>query len=162
MLIPSLHWEDPLKEGMATHSSILAWRIPWTEEPGGLWSIGSQRVRRDWSDLIHTHACSLKGKLWQPRQCIKKQKHHFANKGLYSQSNGFSSSYIWMWELDHKKGWVPKNWCFRTVVLENTLESPLDCKSKQVNHNGYQSWIFIGTNYAEVEVPIFWQPDVKC
>ena len=65
----------------------------------------------------------------KPRQCIKKQKHHFANKGLYGQSYGFSSSQVWMWELDHKEGWAPlKNWCFQTVLLEKTLESPLDCK----------------------------------
>ena len=64
----------------------------------------------------------------QPRECIKKQKHYFANKGLSSQSYGFSSSHVWMWELDHKEGWALKNWCFWTVVLEKTLESPLDCK----------------------------------
>ena len=61
----------------------------------------------------------------KPRQCIRKQRHHFANKGVYSQSYGFSSSHIWMWESNHKEGWAPKNWCFRTVVLEKTLESPL-------------------------------------
>ena len=65
------------------------------------------------------------------RQCIKKQRHHFADKGLSSQSYGFSSSHVQMWELDHKEGWVPKNWCFQTVVLEKTLESPLDCKEIQ-------------------------------
>ena len=64
----------------------------------------------------------------QPRQHIKKQKHCFTNKGPYSQSYGFSSSHVWMGELDHKEGWVPKNWCFWTMVLEKTLESPLDCK----------------------------------
>ena len=62
------------------------------------------------------------------RQHIKKQRYYFANKGLSSQGYGFSSSYVWMWELDHKEGWAPKNWCFWTVVLEKTLESPLDCK----------------------------------
>ena len=66
----------------------------------------------------------------KPRQYIKKQRHHFANKGPYSQSCGFSSSCVWMWELDHKEGWTPKNWSFWTVVLEKTLESPLDCKIK--------------------------------
>ena len=64
----------------------------------------------------------------KPRQHIKKQRHHFANKGPYSQSYGFSSGHVWMWELDHKEGWVPKNWCFQTVVLEKTLESPLNSK----------------------------------
>ena len=68
------------------------------------------------------------------RQLIKKQKHHLANKGLYSQSYGFSSSYVWMWELDYKEGWVLKNWCFWTVMLEKTLVSPLDCKEIQPVH----------------------------
>ena len=68
----------------------------------------------------------------QPRQHIKKQKHYFANKGPSSQSYGFSNSHVWMWELDYKESWAPKNWCFWIVVLEKTLESPLDCKrSKQ-------------------------------
>ena len=80
----------------------------------------------------------------QSRQHTKKQRHYFANKGPSSQSYGFSSSHVWMWELDHKEGWMPKSWCFWTVVLEKTLESPLDCKEIQpVNPKGYQSWIFI-------------------
>ena len=79
------------------------------------------------------------------RQCIKKQRHHFADKGPYSQSYGFSSSHVRMWQVDHKEGWVLKNWCFWTVVLEKTLESPLDCKeSKPVNPKGNKPWIFIG------------------
>ena len=65
----------------------------------------------------------------QPRQNIKKQRHYFANKGPSSQSYGFSSSHVWMWELDYKESWVPKNWSFWTVVLEKTLESPLDSKT---------------------------------
>ena len=71
-----------------------------------------------------TDSCSLKWKLWQPLQCIKKQRHHFANKGPYSQRYIFYISHVWMWELDHKHGWVPKNWCFQIVVLEKPLESP--------------------------------------
>ena len=70
----------------------------------------------------------------KPRQHIKKQRHYFAKKGLYSQSYSFSSSHIWMWELGHKEGWMLKNWCFWTVVLEKTLESPLDCKEIQPVH----------------------------
>ena len=78
-----------------------------------------------------------------PRRHIKKQRHHFANKGLYSQSYGFSSSHVKMWDLDHKKGWAPKNWFLWTVVLEKTLESSLDCKEiKSVNSKGNQPWIF--------------------
>ena len=90
------------------------------------------------------------------------QRHYFANKGPSSQSYGFSSSHVWMWELDYKKSWVLKNWCFWTVVLEKTLESPLDCKEIQPVHpKGDQSWIFIGRTDAEAETPILWPPDEK-
>ena len=98
----------------------------------------------------------------QPRQLYKKQRHYFANKGPSSQSYGFSSSQVWMWEVDHKESWAPKNWCFWTVVLEKTLESPLDCKEIQPVHlKGNQSWIFIGMIDAEVESLILWSPDGK-
>ena len=98
----------------------------------------------------------------QPRQHIKKQKYHFADKGLYIQSYGFSNSHIQMWDLDHKEGWLLKNWCFSTVVLEKTLEGPLDCKEiKPANPKGNQSWLFIGRTDAEAETPILWPPDVK-
>ena len=96
----------------------------------------------------------------KPRQYIKKQRHYFANKSPSSQSYGFSSSHVWMWELDHKESWVPKNWCFWTVVLEKTLESPLNY-NRPVYPKGNQSWIFIGRTDAEVEAPIFWPPDAK-
>ena len=96
----------------------------------------------------------------QPRQHIKKQRHYFTNKGPSSQSSGFSSIHVWMWELDHKEGQAPKNWCFWTVVLEKTLESPLDCKEIQPVHpKGNPSWIFIGRTNAEAEAPIPWPPD---
>ena len=96
------------------------------------------------------------------RQHIKKQRHYFANKGLSSQSYGFFSSHVWMWELHHKEDWVLKDWCFWTVVLEKTLESPLDCKEIQPVHpEGNQSWIFTGRTDAEAETPILWPPDVK-
>ena len=86
----------------------------------------------------------------------------FADKGLYSQSYGFSSSHVWMWKLDKKEGWAPKNWFFQTVVLEKTLESPLDCKEiKLVNPQGSQLWIFFGRTDAAVEAPLLWLPDVK-
>ena len=104
----------------------------------------------------------LKEKLWPPRQCIKKQRHHFADKGPYNQSYGFSSSHVGMWELDHKEGCMPENWCFWIVVLEKTLESPLDCMEiKPGNPKGNHSWIFIGKTDAETEAPVFWPPDVK-
>ena len=98
----------------------------------------------------------------QPRQHIKKRRHYFANKGPYSQSQDFSSSHAWMWELDYKESWVPKNWCFCTVVLEKTLESPLDCKEIQPVHpKGNKSWVFIGRTDAEAETLILWPPDAK-
>ena len=97
----------------------------------------------------------------QTRQHIKKQRHCFADKGLYNQRYDFSSNHIQMWELDHKQGWVSKKWCFQTV-LEKTLESPLDSKEiKPVNPKGNQSWIFIGRTDAEAETPILWPPDAK-
>ena len=96
------------------------------------------------------------------RQHIKKQRHHFADKGSYCQSYVFSSRHVWMWELYHKEGWVLKKWCFWSVVLENTLESPLDSKEfKLVNSKGNQPWIFIGKTDTEAETPILWLPDVK-
>ena len=93
----------------------------------------------------------------QPRQHIEKQRHYFANKGPSSQSYGFSSSHVWLWELDYKENWALKNWCFWTVVLEKILESPLDCKEIQpVNLKGNQSWVVIGKTDAEAETPVLW------
>ena len=98
----------------------------------------------------------------QPRQQIKKQRHYFANKGLSHQGYGFSSSHVWMWELDYKESWAPKNWCFWTVVLEKTLESSLDYKEiPPVHPKGDQSWVFIGKTDVEAETPTLWPPDAK-
>ena len=98
----------------------------------------------------------------QPRQHIKKQRYYFPNKAPSSQIYGFSSGHVWMWELDYKESWVPKNWCFWTMVLEKTLESPLECKEiKPVNLKGNQPWIFIGRTDTEAEAPVFWPPDSK-
>ena len=98
----------------------------------------------------------------QLRQHIKKQRHYFANKGPSSQGYGFSSSHVRMWELDWEESWAPKNWCFWTVVLEKTLESPLDCREIQPVHpEGDQPWIFIGRADAEAETLILWPPDAK-
>ena len=106
--------------------------------------------------------CPLPSLHDQPRQHIKKQRHCFASKGPSPQVYGFSSSRVWMWELDYKESWVPKNWCFWIVVLEKTLESPLDSKEvKPVRPKGNQSWIFIRRTDAEAEAPILWLPDVK-
>ena len=93
---------------------------------------------------------------------LKKQRHCFANKGPFTQDYGFSSSHIWMWELNYKESWAPKNWCFWTVVLEKTLESPLDCKEIQPAHpKGDQSCVFIGGTDPEAETPVLWPPDAK-
>ena len=96
----------------------------------------------------------------QPRQLIKKQRLYLANKCPSSQSYGFSSSHVWMWELNHKERWKLKNWCFWTVVLEKTLESPLDCKEIQPVHSKRnESWIFIGRTDAEVETHLMQRTD---
>ena len=98
----------------------------------------------------------------QPRQHIKKQRHYFVNKGPSSQGYGFSSSHVWMSELDYKESWVPNNWIVWTAVLEKAVKSPLDCKEIQPIHpKGTQSWIFIGRTNVEAETPILWPPDVK-
>ena len=98
----------------------------------------------------------------QPRENIKNQRCYFANKGPSGQGYGCSSGHVWMWELDCEESWVLKNWCFWSVVLEKTLESPLDYKEIQLVHpKGLQSWVFIGRTDAEAESPILWPPDVK-
>ena len=98
----------------------------------------------------------------QPKQYIRKQRHYFADKVSSSESFVFSSSHIWMWDLDCKESWVLKNWCFWTTVLEKTIKSLFDCKEIQPVHpKGNQSWIFIGRPEAEAETPMLWLPDVK-
>ena len=89
------------------------------------------------------------------------QRYYFAHKGPSSQSYGFSSSHVWMWELDSKESWASKNWYFWTVVLEKTLENPLDCKEIQPVHPKDQSWVFIGRTDAKAETLTLWPPDVK-
>ena len=107
-------------------------------------------------------ACSSEEKLCQPRQHLKKQRHYFANKGPSSQGYGFSSGHVWMWEMDYKENWAPKNWCFWTVVLEKTLDSLLNIKEiKPVHSNEDQSWVFIGRIDVEAETPILWPPHAK-
>ena len=107
--------------------------------------------------------CFLRRKVMTNRNNILKSRDiTFANKGLSSQGYGFSSSRVWMWELDYKESWAPKNWCFQTMVLEKTLESPLDCKKSQPVHpKGNQFWIFIGRTDVEAETLVLWPPDVK-
>ena len=116
------------------------WLQPWNEKTLNPWKISYD----------------------QRRQHIKKQRHYFANKAPSSQGYCFSSGHVWMWELDCEESWVPKNWCFWTVVLEKTLETPLDCKKIQpVQPKRNQSWIFVGRTDAEAETPILWLPVAK-
>ena len=130
------------------------WQPLFWGAPKSLWMVTAAMKLKD--------ACSLEKSFDQPRQHIKKQRHYFAHEVLSRQSHGFSSGHLWMWELDYKESWVPKNWCFRTVVLEKTLESPLDCKEiKPVNPKQNQPKIFIGRTDAEAETPILWPSDAK-
>ena len=122
-----------------------------------------------WSFLsfVSTYILRVWRKPWkksfdQPRQHIKKQRHYLADTGLSSQSYGFPSSHVWMWKLDHKESWALKNWGFWTMMLEKTLESPLDCKEIQPVHpKRDQSWMFIGRTDAKAEAPILGPPHVK-
>ena len=98
----------------------------------------------------------------KPRQYINKQRHYFADKDPYSQSHGFFSSHVWMWELDYEEDWAMKNWGFQTMVLEKSLESPLDSKEiRSVNPKGSQPWILFGRTSVEAKAPILWPPDAK-
>ena len=115
-------------------------------------------------DCIHEiKRCLLPGgKVMTNLDSILKSRHYFTNKGPSSQSYGFSSSHVWIWELDCKESWVPKSWCFWTVVLKKTLESPMACKEIQPVHpKGNQSWIFIGRIDAKAETPVLWPPDAE-
>ena len=119
------------------------WQILFSWAPNSLKKVTAAMKLKD--------TCSWKKSNDKPNQRIEKQRHYFAHKDPSSQSYGFSSSHVGMWELDNKKGWVPKNWCLRTVVLDKTLQSPLDIKEiKPVNPEGNQSQIFIGRTDAEV------------
>ena len=116
---------------------------------------------RDWTQVSRI-AGGLFTSWTKPRDYIKKQRYYFADKGPNSQNCDLFSSHVWMWELDYKESWVPKNWCFWTVVLEKTLESPLDCKEIQPVHpEGNQFWIVTGRTDAEAEAPILWPPVAK-
>ena len=119
-------------------------------------------VDSDCSHAIKRHLLLGRKAITNLDSILKKQRHYFAHKGLSGQRYGFSNGHVWMWELDHKESWVPKNWCFWTVVLENTLESPLDSKEIQPIHpKGNKSWIFTGRTDAKAEIPILCPPDAK-
>ena len=160
-----LDFEDPLISITSKFSSITSWQIDGEiVETGWLNFSGLQYHCRWWLQPWNYKTLAPWKKSYdQPRQHIKKQRHYIANKGPSSQSYGFSSSHVWMWEVDCKERWVLKNWRFWTVVLEKTLESPLDSKEIQpVNSKCNQSWILIGSTDAEAEAPILWPPDAKC
>ena len=130
------------------------WKILFWEAPKSLQMVIAAMKLKD--------ACSWKKSYDQPEEHSKKQRHYFVNKGPSSQNYGFSSSHVWMWQLEYKQSWVPKNLCFWIVVLEKTLESPLDCKEIQPVHpKGDQSWVFIGRTDVEAETPVLWPPDTK-
>ena len=141
---------------------VKCWLIGKDFDAGRDWGQEEKWMTEDEMAEWHHRLDGWKKSYDQPRQYIKKQTHYFANKGPSSQRYGFSSSHVWMWELDYKESWAPKNWCFWTVVLEKTLGSPLDCKEIQPVHpKGNQLWIFIGRADAEAETPILWTPDSK-
>ena len=144
-------------------SPITSWQIWGNNENSERLYFGGSKITADDNCSHEIKRCLLPGgKAMRNLDSILKSRHYFANKGLSSQSYGFSSSHAWMWELDYKESWAPKNWCFWTVVLKKTLESPLDCKEIQgVHPKGNQSWIFIGRTDAEAETPILWPPDAK-
>ena len=134
----------------------------WKQWQTLFWGGGPKSLQMVTAAMKLKDACPWKKSYYQPRQHMKKQRHYFANKGPYSQSYGFSITHVWMWELDHRESWSLKNLCFPTVMLEKSLESPLDCKEiKSVNPKGNQSWMFLGRTDAEAETPILWPPDVK-
>jgi len=181
--VQSLGGEDPLEEEMATYSSIHAWEIPWTEEPGGLQFMGSQRVRHNWSDLACTHGTTNKfsavtAAVWGrvSKVClvltptkVEQNLAHFAvfdawaiemvTRGSTLRVCFRNGDCLFSWSHSATR---LKNWCFWTVVLEKTLESPLDCKEIQPVHpKGNQFWIFTGRTDAEAETPMLWPTDAK-
>ena len=145
---------------------ITSWQIDGeTVETVADFILGGSKITADGDCSDEIKRCLLLGRKIMTsldRRHIKKQRHFFANKVLSSQSYGFSSSHVWMWELDYKESWVSKNWCFSIVVLEKTLESALDCKEIQPVHpKGDKSWVFIGRTDTEAEIPTFWPSDAK-
>ena len=142
---------------------INSWQIDGeTMETGTDFMFLSSKITADGDCSHKIKRCLLLGRnaMTNLDSIIKKERHSFANKGSSSQRYDFSSSQVWMWELDHKEGWALQNWCFWTVVLEKTLDSLLDCKViKPVHPKGNQSWIFL--RRIDAEVPIFWLPDAK-
>ena len=151
-------------------SSTPAWKIPRSEEPGRLQSIGSLRVGHDWATSLSLFTFMHWRRKWQPHSSVLAWRipgsgepggllfmgsHRVGHdwSELAAAVKAFSSGHVWMWELDCEESWAPKNWCFWTLVMEKTLESPLDCKEIQPVHH---SWVFIGGTDAEAETPKLW------
>ena len=149
---------------MASHP-ITSWQIDGeTVETVSDFIFGGSKITADGdcSHEIKRHLLFGRKVMTNLESRLKKQRHCFANKGPSSQGYGFSSGHVWMWELDYKEGWAQKNWCFCTVVLEKTLESPLDCKEIQPIHSeGDQPWDFFGRNDAKAETVVLWPPHAK-
>ena len=144
-------------------SPITSWQIDGeTVETVADFILGDSKITaRDCSHEIKRRLL-LGRKVMTILDSMLKSRHYFANKSPSSQGYGFLSSHVWMWELDYQESWAAKNWCFWTVELEKTLESPLDCKEIQPVHpKGDQSWVFIGKTDAEAETPVLWPPHVK-
>ena len=155
---------DIQKTKIMASGPITSWEIDGeTMETVTDFILGGYRITAD-GDCSHEikRPLLLGRKVMTNLDSILKSRHYFAKKGTSSQGYGFSSSHVWMWELDYKESWAPKKWCFWTVVLEKTLKSYLDCKEIQPVHpKGDQSWVFIGRTDAEAETPILWPPDSK-
>ena len=143
-------------------SSITSWQIDWKQQKQWLTLFWGAPKSLQMVIAAMKLRCLLLGrKVMTNLDSILKSRDNFFHKGPSSQGYGFSSSHVWMWELDYKESWVPKNWCFWVVVLEKTFESPLDCKEIQTVHpKGDQSWLFIGRTDVEAETLMLWPPDV--
>ena len=149
------------KTKIMASSPITSWEIDG--ETVADFILGVSKITADGDCSREIKRCLLLGrKVMTNLDSIFKSRHYFVHKGLSSQGYGFSSSHVWIWELDYKGSWALKNWCFCTVVLDKTLESPLNCKEIQPVHpKANQSWVFIERTDVEVETPILWPPDVK-
>ena len=156
---------DIQKTKIMTSGPITSWQIDGetVETVADFIFLGS-KITADGDCSHEIKRCLLLGRkvMTNLDSILKSRDNYFANKGLSSQGYGISSSHVWMWELDCKESWALKNWCFSHVVLEKTLESPLDCKEIQPFYpKGDQSWVFIGRTDVEAETPILRPPDAK-
>ena len=161
----NLAWNSAWKKQIMVAGPIISWQIEGekAEVVTDFIFLGS-KITADGDCSHEIKRCLLleRKAMTNLNSIFKSKRYHFANKGLYSQSYGFSSYHVWMWELNCEESWAPKNWCFLIVVLEKTLEGPLDFKEIQLVHSeGDQSWVFIGRTDIEAEMPIFWPPDAK-